>query len=257
MRTRELTAGALLLLLAMMQMNAGPVLRPGCYGPEVTGSCAAPEYEPRKTTERLKAVVVPEPTSQVVKNDERLNTAYYDTMSILRSPNQCSAFFGGSESSVYVFSSFMAKVTRSQLPVGVGVKMSGDYTNVLNATTQLRFRLFEKASINTAGPFYQRRVSMMSTPTVFGIGSFPPSSRQARVLMLLHELGHLMRGSDGKWLLPDDGKDMFDSLENTRKVELICGEQIRDLGKQDTDIELSRQNSSEPTVSPAAATSSH
>jgi hypothetical protein len=177
-------------------------------------------------------------------------------MRILGSGNQCSAFFGGSEASVSVFGNFMAGVKRAYLPAGIGVKMSGDYMNVLNATTRLKYRLFENTSVNTAGPFYQRKASP-SSPSIFGVGSFPPSSREARVLMLLHELGHLMKGSDGNWLLPDDGSSMADSINNTRKVESICGDQIRELSKPGVDVELTRQSSSKQTVSPAAATSSH
>jgi hypothetical protein len=251
MRTRELGTGALLLLLAMIQMNAGPLLR-NCP----TGACAGPEYEPRRVPEGLKPLVIPEPASTLVREDEALFTAYYDAMRILGRGNQCSAFFGGSEASVSVFGNFMAGVKRAYLPAGIGVKMSGDYMNVLNATTQLKYRLFEKTSVNTAGPFYQRKGSP-SSPSIFGVGSFPPSSREARVLMLLHELGHLMKGSDGNWLLPDDGSSMADSINNTRKVESICGDQIRELSKPSVDVELTRQSSSKQTVSPAAATSSH
>jgi hypothetical protein len=251
MRTRELTAGAFLLLLAISQMSAGPLLKTG-----PTRSWAAPEYEPGRVPERLKPVVIPEPSSMLVREDEALSTAYYDTMRILGSGNQCSAFFGGSEASVSVFSNFMAGVKRTYLPAGIGLKMSGDYVNVLNATTQLKYRLFEKASVNRAGPFYQRK-SSASTMSIFGVGSFQPSSREARVLMLLHELGHLMKGSDGKWLLPDDGSSMADSLNNTRKIESICGDQIREMSNQVVVVDSTRQNSSEQTVSPAATTSSH
>jgi len=251
MRTRELGAGAVLLLLAMMQMNAGPLLRS-----DPTGSCAAPEYEPRGVPERLNPLVIPKPASTLVREDEALFIAYYDAMRILGSGNQCSAFFGGPEASVTVFGNFMSGVKRAYLPASIGVKMSGDYTNVLNANTQLKYRLFATTSVNMAGPFYQRKGSPFS-PSVFGVGSFPASSREARVLMLLHELGHLMKGNDGNWLLPDDGFSMVDSLNNTRKVESICGDQIRDLTKSDVEVELTRQGSSEQTVSPAAATSSH
>jgi hypothetical protein len=104
--------------------------------------------------------------------------------------------------------------------------MSGDYTNVLNAETKLKYRLFANASLNLDGPFYKRKASSSST-TVSGVGSFAPNTREARVLMLLHELGHLMKGPNGDWLLPDDGKSFTDSLSNTRKIESICGEQIR------------------------------
>jgi len=248
MRTREFAAGAIVLLLALMQLNAGPLVRP-----DPGSSCAAPEYEPRRMPERLKPVVVPHPKSTVVQRDQILATAYYDTMSILSRSNSCSDFFGGSEASVNVFSEFMASVKRSRLPSGIGVRMSGDYMNVLNAQTQLKYRLFETTSINTAGPFYLQK-TFFSGARIFGIGSFPPNSREARVLMLLHELGHLMRGADGKWLLPDDGHSLEDSINNTRRVESVCGDQIRDTTRVPDSVRL---NSAEQTVSPAAATSSH
>jgi hypothetical protein len=43
--------------------------------------------------------------------------------------------------------------------------------------------------------------------------------------MLLHELGHLIRGPAG-WLLPNDGGDAALSDRNTRTVESRCSEQL-------------------------------
>ena len=74
--------------------------------------------------------------------------------------------------------------------------------------------------------------------------------------MLLHELGHLMRSSTGDWLLPDDGNRTEESLNNTRKIESVCGEQLRAIDKQEPGPEALRQNNLEQSVSPAAATSS-
>lgn len=51
--------------------------------------------------------------------------------------------------------------------------------------------------------------------------------------MLLHELGHAVE-VDGKWLLPDDGRDEELSRRNTQKIEEVCGDQIRNMGKGDT-----------------------
>ena len=49
--------------------------------------------------------------------------------------------------------------------------------------------------------------------------------------MLLHELGHLVKGAEGNWLLPDDGNDVEASSTNSRKIEDVCGDQIRELAK--------------------------
>ena len=35
-----------------------------------------------------------------------------------------------------------------------------------------------------------------------GVGAFQPNTREARTLILLHELAHLIRGKDGRWLIP-------------------------------------------------------
>ena len=51
--------------------------------------------------------------------------------------------------------------------------------------------------------------------------------------MFLHELGHMVKGESGAWLLPDDGKDESQSRDNTRKVEDVCAEQIKNLSKGD------------------------
>jgi len=58
--------------------------------------------------------------------------------------------------------------------------------------------------------------------------------------MLLHELGHVVRGESGAWLLPDDGADESKSRNNTQKIEDICGDQIKNLGKGDTVMNSAR-----------------
>jgi len=54
--------------------------------------------------------------------------------------------------------------------------------------------------------------------------------------MFLHELGHLLQGQSGDWLLPDDGGDEVLSRDNTRKIESVCGDQIKNLSKGNTAI---------------------
>ena len=58
--------------------------------------------------------------------------------------------------------------------------------------------------------------------------------------MFLHELGHLMKGPDGHWLLPDDGSDEELSSRNSQRIELLCGAQIRDLSKPQTDTHVAK-----------------
>jgi hypothetical protein len=251
MRMREFTASLLLMLMTLGQTSAGRLKGADLPDP----SCPYPEEGRWRVPESHPVLLIPQP-SALVKNDGALATAYYDAMRILGSNNHCSAFFGGSRASVDVFGNFMAGIRKDFMPTTIGLRMSGDYTNVLNAATQVKYRLFDKASLNSGGPFYRRSNSPTGV-TLSGVGSFPANSRGARVLMLLHELGHLMRGADGKWLLPDDGRDMAASLRNTRLVESACGEEIRALAKYGAGNDLVRQNNSEQTVSPAAATSSH
>jgi hypothetical protein len=54
--------------------------------------------------------------------------------------------------------------------------------------------------------------------------------------MLLHELGHLLRGPDGRWLLPDDGGNEVQSATNTMTIMDKCSEQIKSLNLQRTDL---------------------
>jgi len=49
------------------------------------------------------------------------------------------------------------------------------------------------------------------------------------MVVFLHELGHLVRGADNKWVLADDGNDATQSLDNTERVISACREQITSL----------------------------
>jgi len=49
------------------------------------------------------------------------------------------------------------------------------------------------------------------------------------MVVFLHELGHLVRGDDNKWLLTDDGDDSSQSLDNTERIISACREQITSL----------------------------
>ena len=178
-----------------------------------------------------EAVTPPLP-SPLLTEDKILGEAYYDTLNILNTPNQCSEFFGGASASVDIFNELIANVRKEYFPSWIGIKMSG-VVNVSSMTSKRKYRLFEKVSINANGPFYRRRYLNAET-NVPGIGRFAANTKEARVLMLLHELGHMVQGKSGDWLLPDDGNDEAQSRENTRKIEGVCVGQLKNLGKGDT-----------------------
>jgi hypothetical protein len=173
----------------------------------------------------------PSVPSPLIDEDEIVATAYHDTLSILSTPNECSDFFGGPDS-IESFNGFISKLRKSYFAPAIGIRMSGSFTNVLNVRTKKRYRLFDKVLINGNGPFYRKKYTD-AQPFVSGVGKFGANTKQARVLMFLHELGHVIKGESGNWLLPDDGADESISRDNTKKIEDVCGEQIQNLGKGD------------------------
>jgi hypothetical protein len=175
--------------------------------------------------------VNPSIPSPLISEDKILQTAYYDTLSILSAPNECSDFFGGS-SSREAFNDLISKVRKDYFSPAIGIRMSGMTTNVVNVQTKKRHRLFDKVSINGNGAFY-RKTYASNHASVPNVGRFAANTKEARVLMFLHELGHVVKGESGDWLLPDDGKDEMQSRDNTKKIEDVCGEQIRSLSKGD------------------------
>jgi hypothetical protein len=175
--------------------------------------------------------------SPLISEDKVLATAYYDTLSILNTSNECSDFFGGPAASVDVFNGLIGKVRKGHFSPAIGIRMSGLTVNVHNVGTNKHYRLFEKVSINANGAFYRKRFST-AEQSVPGVGTFEPNTKEVRVLMFLHELGHAVKGDDGNWLLPDDGKDEGLSISNSQKIEDVCGDQIKGLGKGETSLSL-------------------
>jgi len=177
--------------------------------------------------------ITPAVPSPLITDDKILESAYYDTLSILSTPNECSDFFGGPSASVDIFNGLIGKVRKSYFQPSIGIRMSGAVISGFNMTTRTKYRLFDKVSINGNGPFYRRKNSPWEA-TVLGVGTFAPNTKEARVLMFLHELGHLLQGQSGNWLLPDDGVDEVVSRDNTRRIENVCADQIKNLGRGDT-----------------------
>ena len=163
--------------------------------------------------------------------DKVCHVAYVDTFNILRDDNSCSRFFGGSAGSLDVLNKLALQMQKERLSDrGVGIRMWGQFTYVRNFTTGFTYRLFDNAMVNTVGPFYSH-VPFGVTPIQNKyVGRFPAHTREARVLMLLHELGHLIQGSNGSWLIPDDYNNFEQNMRNTIAIEARCNKQIRSLG---------------------------
>ena len=157
-----------------------------------------------------------------------LDRAYLDTYALLSGHNQCSQFFVGSGSR-QVLDELVIRL-RIQLMTDrrIGIRMSGTFTSLVEPQEGISYRLFEQAEINSIGAFYRSK-TFPAEPLVPNMGSFRPNTREARVLILLHELAHLIKGRDGRWLIPDDGNDAQLSRSNTLTVESKCGQQIRAL----------------------------
>src|SRR6185436_7440188 len=91
----------------------------------------------------VKATTLPLP-SPLIAEDKILGSAYYDTLSILSTPNECSDFFGGASISVEIFNSLISKVQKEYVASPIGIRMSGVTINVSNALTNSKYRLFDK-----------------------------------------------------------------------------------------------------------------
>lgn len=151
-------------------------------------------------------------------------SAYQDVVRILQGKNECSDFFGGPEA-LEAFDHLGALLRKTYIDKSVGIRMSGDYVIFERADSSLRYRVFEKAEINGRGTFF--RQNSLEKLRTSAIGSFSANTREARALMLLHELGHMIETSRGHWLLADDGNDGWKSKKNTRIVEKHCAQVIR------------------------------
>ena len=174
-----------------------------------------------KTRGRIVNARVP----STLKRMPVVGQAYLDAFTVLSEENACSRFFGGSAAALTVLNDFASKLRSAPLDdPSVGISMAGAISRVHNMALGISYRLFDDAIVNTAGPFANG-----IRPLNAHVGSFPANSREARVLMLLHELGHLMIDENGNPLLANDGGEdgMMQSMHNNEIIEQRCGEQIR------------------------------
>lgn len=200
-------------------------------GPLTRESYGLSEPIPERVSAAVPAaesVAVPLPIPTPLKLESlpaALPSAYHDAFQILKDDNSCSRFFGGSVTAVEVLNRLAGQIKEKPLKDKmVAIEMSGDYALVRNDRTGASYRLFDKATLNSEGPFVKS-----SSHRTFG--SYPSHKDEAKALILLHEIGHLVRGEDGQWLLPNDGRDKDLSERNTQMVESHCVEQLSALRK--------------------------
>lgn len=177
------------------------------------------------------ALPAPRPSPLALKGKStRYRAAYADTYHVLSARSTCSDFFGGGAFAIEVLNDLAAQLKTEHLnTTSIGMMMSGDQQNVVKTSTGQTYRLFARALLNTDGPFFRDRNSMPDRTNVPRVGSFAPNTRAARVLILLHELAHLIRRPDGDWLIPNDGRDVEQSERNTALIESMCGAEIKAL----------------------------
>ena len=182
----------------------------------------------------LQTVQYPAPSEEqprrvvLVKKDWSLAQAYSDVFKILSDQNPCSSFYGGPRAATTVLNDFVVLVQSQPMQREVTFQMVGTPRLLRDPATGASYRLFDRTLVNTNGSFYQRRVELMREyPS--DVGDFAPGSRQARALILLHELGHLIQNENGDWLIPDDGHNGPQSTANTLRVQQACRVQLETL----------------------------
>ena len=134
-----------------------------------------------------------------------LEKAYLDAYIILKEDNSCSRFYSG-PSAISALNELVRRLTPTYFNRAIALRMRGTTTWVQDNRTGRYYRLFEKAEVNLNSSFYKGN-SSVSEPRTPTIGYFQPNTREARVTILLHELGHLLRKPNKEWVLPDDGAD--------------------------------------------------
>jgi hypothetical protein len=169
-------------------------------------------------------------SSQDPKKLGLIDRAYLDAFTILNDDNECSRLFGG-RFAISALNEFVKRLKPTYLDRNVAIRMSGSTTSMQSNRTGFKFRVFDKAEINLTGSFFHNGPALL-------VSSFQANTRETRVLVLLHELGHMVKSPDDSWVLPDDGDDRSLSIENTQRVVSVCRRQIESLSKLTAEQQL-------------------
>jgi hypothetical protein len=217
-------AGALVMVLAYAAEAAAAAGGADCCGDPEEWESAAPGGAGAGGGAGAEAA--PPPVPPALRPGALVNAnAYADAHAVLKTENSCSRFFGGPRLAVTALNGLASRLRIRALGLSpVGIVMSGDFTVYRDTATGESYRLFEEAVINGSGPFLSRIAAHGSAH--MQVGRFPAETRQAKALLLLHELGHLVGAPGGGWVLPNDGGDPRQSERNTQEVESRCLRQL-------------------------------
>jgi hypothetical protein len=210
------------------QLVNGAEPQPGPESPSVPASPALEAAKENAAAEELANVkALPSLQPLALPDFAKLSLvdkAYLDAYAILRDNNACSRFYGG-----FAAIEVLNELTRQLKPVhlnkSIALRMTGKFSSAMNQMTKLSYRVFEKAQLNANGSFYKTNL-FPTDSAIPRLGEFSPNTREARLTILLHELGHMIKGPGGEWLLPNDGDDPATSRGNTQKVIDVCRAQI-------------------------------
>jgi len=192
----------------------------------------------------------PEPNALSTRDPRKLGVidrAYLDAFTILNDDNACSQFFGG-RNAIKALTEMVLQLKTRYLDRDVAIRMSGATTTVQSYATGFTFRLFDKVELNMAGSFFR---SPAPTERYVSITSeYAPNTRETRVVVFLHELGHLIKRPDKQWVLSDDGDDSRLSRDNTERVISACKQQIASLAglTAEQELEMTSTNLAQKTA---------
>lgn len=196
----------------------------------VKDDIASTSSKSASTEERSSVPLIPPVPKALSTRDPRklslIDRAYLDVFTILNEDSSCSRFFGG-RNAIAALNEMVLGLKPRYFDHDIAIRMTGQTTLVQSHATGFTFRLFERMELNMAGSFFRAPSPSERHFTITTI--YPPNSRETRVVVFLHELGHLVRGAGDKWLLTDDGDDASLSLDNTERVISACREQITSL----------------------------
>jgi len=186
-----------------------------------------PPEESKTSTRIVPPGFVPDPISLSSRDPGKfglIELAYLDAYTILKSHNQCSSLFGG-PLAITALNELVRHLKPRYLDKKIAIRMSGKTTTVQSNLTGFMFRSFERAEVNLGGSFYRAN----SRHSI--VHEFPPNTRETRVVVLLHELGHMVKKNKVEWVLPDDGTDASLSVQNSQTVVSACREEINGLSR--------------------------
>jgi hypothetical protein len=152
-----------------------------------------------------------------------IESAYLDAFAILRYDNPCSRLYGG-PLAIAALNELVEHLKPTYLDKKIAIRMSGRTVNIQSHLTGFAFRAFEKAEVNLGGSFFRAGPATV-------VAEFSPNSRETRVVVLLHELGHMVKNAENRWVLPDDGHSSSLSLQNSQLVVSACRDEIKALAR--------------------------